>query len=108
EDVIISSFDHSCLVRIEEIEPKLRTAVLFSHYPASLAGLDTTILHPHWQVLRPDFVRWVRDAGRTVNVWTVDEPEKWAKLIADGVDGLITNHPDRLRAFLHENGLSRT
>lgn len=108
EDVIVSSFDHYCLVRLEALEPQIRTAVLFAHYPASLAGLDTKILHPHWQAIRPEFTGWVREANRIVNVWTVDQPEQWAKLIESGVDGLITNHPDRLCTYLEENGLSRT
>lgn len=105
EEVIISSFDHRALVRIEEIEPKLRTAALFSHYPASLAGIDTKILHPSWQLIRPEFMEWA--TGRMVNVWTVDKPERWDLLLAAGVDGIITNHPEQLNAYLQEKGLVR-
>lgn len=108
DDVVVSCFDHFCLATLEKIEPKIPTAVLFSHYPASLAGLDTKILHPSWQVMRPDFVNWVRESNRLVNVWTVDNPERWEKLINDGVNGLITNVPDQLRDYLKENGISRT
>lgn len=103
EQVIISSFDHSCLHRIARLEPNVPTACLFSHYPASLAGLDTGILHPSWQVIRPEFMSWVRESGRKVNVWTVDKPERWAWLLEAGVDGIITNYPARLIAYLKEN-----
>jgi len=36
----------------------------------------------------------------TVWTWTADRPEDWARVIAAGVDGIITNVPHQLRAFL--------
>ncbi|HEX6343288.1 glycerophosphodiester phosphodiesterase family protein [Umezawaea sp.] len=37
--------------------------------------------------------------------WTVNDPATMNKLIDDGVDGLITDYPDRLRAVLADRGL---
>ncbi|MQA04533.1 MAG: glycerophosphodiester phosphodiesterase [Streptosporangiales bacterium] len=51
--------------------------------------------------------RMVRDAhhaGIEVVPWTVDDPATMHKLIDDGVDGIITDYPDRLRAVLTERG----
>lgn len=107
DQVIISSFDHRSLARVEELDPNIPTACLFSHYPASLNGLDTKILHPAWSICRPEFMEWTKAAGRMLNVWTVDQPERWDDLIAKGVDGIITNHPERLVAYLDEKGYSR-
>jgi len=36
----------------------------------------------------------------TVWTWTPDRPEDWARVIAAGVDGIITNVPHQLRAYL--------
>ncbi|HWO64852.1 MAG TPA: glycerophosphodiester phosphodiesterase [Umezawaea sp.] len=36
--------------------------------------------------------------------WTVNDPATMNKLIDDGVDGLITDYPDRLRTVLAERG----
>jgi glycerophosphoryl diester phosphodiesterase len=36
-------------------------------------------------------------AGITVIPWTIDDPATMRKLIDDGVDGIITDYPDRLR-----------
>lgn len=106
EDIIVSSFDHLCLKRLSDIAPSLATAMLFGHVPSSLSGLDTKTLHPHWQVIRPEFVEWVRETGQKVNVYTVDSPKRWEKLIEVGIDGIITNCPDELNAYLEENGLA--
>jgi glycerophosphoryl diester phosphodiesterase len=44
-------------------------------------------------------------AGIKVVPWTVDDPATMDKLINDGVDGLITDYPDRLRDLLAARGL---
>ena len=40
-----------------------------------------------------------------MTVWTVNEPEAMAKFIDMGVDGIITDYPDRLRKVLSEKGI---
>jgi glycerophosphoryl diester phosphodiesterase len=41
----------------------------------------------------PGALARLRDEGLRVVVWTVDAPARIAALLADGVEGLITNHP---------------
>lgn len=43
-------------------------------------------------------------AGIAVVPWTIDDPATLESLIDAGVDGLITNYPDRLREILAERG----
>lgn len=43
------------------------------------------------------FVEQVRTAGLQLYVWTVDEPEVAARLMAAGVNGITTNRPEWLR-----------
>jgi len=43
-------------------------------------------------------------ADMDVVPWTVDDPATMQYLIDLGVDGMITDHPDRLRAVLEDNG----
>ena len=39
-----------------------------------------------------------------MQVWTVDDEEDMRRLLAMGVDGIITDYPDRLRKVLEKNG----
>jgi glycerophosphoryl diester phosphodiesterase len=41
-----------------------------------------------------------REAGLEIVVWTVNETPQMRRLIAAGVDGIITNYPDRLAALM--------
>jgi glycerophosphoryl diester phosphodiesterase len=52
----------------------------------------------------PAMVRDAHAAKMAVIPWTVDDPTTMASLIDAGVDGLITDYPDRLRAVLADRG----
>nr|WP_257901889.1 glycerophosphodiester phosphodiesterase family protein [Saccharothrix obliqua] len=60
----------------------------------------------------PDYVPFTTKAlvdeahahGLKVIPWTVDDTATMHKLIDDGVDGIITDYPDRLRTVLRERG----
>ncbi|MFI6832344.1 glycerophosphodiester phosphodiesterase family protein [Kribbella sp. NPDC050241] len=51
-----------------------------------------------------DMVKSAHKAGMKVIPWTVDDPPTMQALIDDGVDGIITDYPDRLRSVVQENG----
>ena len=57
--------------------------------------------HPYFQLPLMDLViPRVRAAGYAVNVWTVNEPTDMQHLLDLGVDGIITDKPDVLRALV--------
>lgn len=48
------------------------------------------------------FIRRAHDAGLKVHAWTVDDPADMQRAIMNGVDGIITNFPSRLRGILND------
>ena len=100
ERLIVSSFDHDSLQKVQALEPRVAVASLFGHYPVSFADMPGNVLHPNWGVVDEAFMQKARAAGRTVNVWTANDPWAWERLVAVGVDGIITDDPARLREWL--------
>ncbi|MDR7485376.1 MAG: glycerophosphodiester phosphodiesterase [Armatimonadota bacterium] len=102
--VTVSSFDHPVLLEVRKAAPDLSTAVLYmgrftdSLWLARETGAD--VLQPYWAWITPDLIEAAHAAGRRVEAWTVDEPRHARFVIDLGVDGIITNFPDRIRALL--------
>ena len=53
----------------------------------------------------PELVEQAHAAGMAVIPWTVNDTATMRSLLDAGVDGLITDYPDRLRAVLTERGM---
>ncbi|HXH77013.1 glycerophosphodiester phosphodiesterase [Nocardioides sp.] len=66
------------------------------------SGVDNPAYVPF---VTADLVDEAHAAGLAVIPYVVDGPPTMAALLGLGVDGLITNHPDRLRAVLEQHGL---
>ncbi|MCP2170461.1 glycerophosphodiester phosphodiesterase [Goodfellowiella coeruleoviolacea] len=64
-----------------------------------------TVNDPDYQPFTTEeMVRQAHAVGMRVIPWTTDDPATMNKLIDDGVDGIITNYPDRLRTVMAERG----
>lgn len=102
--VTASSFDHHVLPEIAALVPEVDTAVLFTARPIDPVRLARDAgarrLHPQWAFVTPDLLEGAHAAGLRVDTWTVNDVPEMARLAAAGVDGIITNFPDRLRATL--------
>lgn len=132
--VSIQSFDWRSLQAVQQIAPEIATAYLSADQrwlsnlqpgvagPSPwLAGLDIddfdgstpraveaaggAIWSPYHHEVDRAAIELAHDLGLQVNVWTVNEVERMRELIALGVDGIITDYPDRLRRLLLELGL---
>lgn len=103
DQLIISSFDMEILRHLESIRSDLALAPLFTQppeQPEELKALPGTWLHPHFSHVNETTMAAIQTAGRRVNVWTVNDAEEQERLIALGVDGIITDDPRALRERL--------
>lgn len=71
-------------------------------YPARVDALQMPERHDGRQVLSPRLVHEAHALNMAVHVWTVDEIPDMHRLLDWGVDGLVTDRPDRLARVLHE------
>ena len=103
---LVTSFDWRCLRRVRDVAPTLETGQL------GFGGTDMAVavrrareaghvaINPYRLEVDAGLVELAHGAGLRVYPWTVDDPAEMAALLALGVDGIITNVPDRLRALV--------
>jgi glycerophosphoryl diester phosphodiesterase len=80
----------------------VRRAFLFSGAPDRTALLEGAralglwALHPNRSYVTPELVRDAHGASLRVNAWTVDEPDEIALFARWGVDGIMSDYPERV------------
>ncbi|MGH4050776.1 MAG: glycerophosphodiester phosphodiesterase [Clostridium sp.] len=104
DKVILSSFNHYSMVTCKEISKEIKTGLLYMAglYQPELyckhTGADA--LHPLFYSINKEIIDNAKKEGILVNPFTVNEEIHMKNLIAAGVNGLITNYPDKLKRVL--------
>ena len=57
--------------------------------------------HGRVRLFTPSLVRAAEARGVEVHVWTVNEPDRMRRLVADGADGIVTDRADLAVPVLH-------
>ena len=106
DQVIFSSFNPASLEWIEGKEPRVWTAFLFYRPWNSLRDIlgsqEYLVLNLRNIHLTREKVAEIKKAGKQINVYTVNPEEEIRQFVDWGVDGIITNHPDRLLNILQK------
>lgn len=105
ERTTVQSFDQRSLQVMREIDSTLTLALLVDNDLSLEANLDQlgftpSIYSPHQRLVDRSVVDSVHAREMKIIPWTVNEPEAMRRLLALGVDGLITDYPDRARTVL--------
>ncbi|GGW92234.1 glycerophosphodiester phosphodiesterase [Salegentibacter mishustinae] len=100
KDFIVSSFQKNELFQMRKLDEKVALGILSkaSVTEAIELGklLKASAIHPSLGIITRDNVKASHEAGFNVNVWTVNEPEDIQRMREFGVDGIISDFPDRL------------
>lgn len=131
----IQSFDWRTLAAVQKMAPEIETVALTTQRPnggnvqlgapgasPSLAGLDVDsfggslpkvvkasgarVWSPNYGDVVKAQVDEAHGLGLKVIPWTINESVDMEKFIDMGVDGIITDRPDRLREVLKKKGMS--
>ncbi|HKK74412.1 MAG TPA: glycerophosphodiester phosphodiesterase family protein [Saprospiraceae bacterium] len=100
----IQSFDVRSLEAVHQQRPQMTTAYLVGE-PGSLASkLDLlsftpTIYSPYYKLLSEAVVSDLHERDIRVIPWTVNDSEAMRQLVEMGVDGIITDYPNRIPAI---------
>ncbi len=102
--VIYASFLHAEILAIHALDPHAKTLALIEGVPVSGADFAIEARATHAGIsldsATPDFVAALHRAGLQVWVYTVNQPALIPQVIALGVDGIISDFPDRISQTL--------
>jgi glycerophosphoryl diester phosphodiesterase len=107
---VILSFSRGVLRNVRRLDNTLMTGLLFDAIPKG--GPEAVIEHaleigarqlaPRGDLFTPALLEHAHRSDLQVVCWTVNPPEQMRSLISAGVDGIMTDYPDRLVAALNE------
>lgn len=104
EDFLVSSFDLVQIQTAKKLLPEVRIGALIEKVPPGLAAfaeqLNAWSLHPGKRCVTPELVADAHQRGLKVFVFTINRPVEIAAMTALGVDGVFTDYPDRVAAFM--------
>jgi glycerophosphoryl diester phosphodiesterase len=103
---IVISFDPAVLLSLRRIEPMAMTGLLVER--GGLDSIQQAIsigarqLLPRAEKITPELIQAARRADLKVVAWTVNKPAEMRALIEKGVDGIISDYPDRVAVVMAE------
>ena len=105
ERALVSSFNVDAADAVRAVDPTIPTGLICGIVQPAQAVARATAhgmaaVHPFDAMCDPTFVRRAHEAGLSVSVWTINDADRMAELVAMGVDGLVTDLPDVARAVV--------
>jgi len=102
----IMSFSWFAIERVKALDKNIDTTYLLHDYTPWFSARYSSArsLGPGISLLRkkPALAKRIKETGRKLNVWTVDDPNDIKLCQHLGVDNLITNRPGFAREILHK------
>lgn len=104
--VVVSAFAHKDLVKFKQSYPEILIGLLYFEDLYDHVSYAKTLpvpiysLHPYYKSIPLSDITAAKENGIEVFPFTINEQEDMVSLIKDGVSGLITNYPDRLRQLV--------
>ena len=123
EKVVVACFDSGKLGEFRSVCPEVATsagaseALMFywlqrvqleSAYSPSAEALQIPEAYRDQQIMTRSFLDAAHGRNMRVHVWTVNDPESMQRLIGMGVDGIMTDYPDRLINILKAQPKARS
>lgn len=99
--LVLQSFDHAWLARFRERVADVELGLLYESRPdpvsIAAAARFAQQVNPGLHALDREVVRRIQGVGLEVHVWTPNTRRELRHALRCGVDGVITDHPERPR-----------
>jgi glycerophosphoryl diester phosphodiesterase len=100
DEILVTSFDWRMLGTMRELSDDTRLRPLvYKDIDEALSvaiELDAHSINPYHRSIDPKFVKEIHSRGIRLYPWTVDDPEDISRVVGMGVDGVISDYPERV------------
>ncbi|MFZ4634932.1 MAG: glycerophosphodiester phosphodiesterase family protein [Saprospiraceae bacterium] len=101
EQTTVQSFDVRALQAVHRLDPSIRLVLLVENIKSvddnlATLGFVPAVYSPSHVLVVAELVRRCHQHGMQVIPWTVNETDAMRRLIRVGVDGIITDYPNRI------------
>lgn len=102
EKTLISAFDTDTLAKIQDLFPELQLGYIYNRTQDEEArhNCPIEVVIPQFRLASRELISEVHDEGLKVFAWTVNEEAEIERLLELGVDGIITDYPEKVVAVL--------
>jgi glycerophosphoryl diester phosphodiesterase len=104
---ILISFDPSTIAALRQLDPAIMIGLLLDENKPDMVKKAISVgarqICPRASIVTRELVDEAHRADLHVATWTVNKPEDMRAVAAAGVDGIMTDFPDRLRAVLEDS-----
>ncbi len=101
-DVMISGFSTAMLNKVHQLLPDIRLGYIFNRTQDEELRHNSPIdvVIPQFRLASRELIAEVHEEDLRVFAWTVNDEAEMRRLLALGVDGIITDEPERLATVL--------
>jgi glycerophosphoryl diester phosphodiesterase len=102
ERTLISAFDTDSLAKVQDLFPELQLGYIYNRTQDEEARHNASIevVIPQFRLASRELITEVHDEGLKVFAWTVNEENEIERLLDLGVDGIISDYPEKVVAVL--------
>jgi glycerophosphoryl diester phosphodiesterase len=106
----VTSFSYPALKKVKQLNPKIKTAFIANLATATsyaqLPYIDAVSMN--YLFVNQSVVNSAHHNGKRIFVWTVDRQSEMQKMMALGVDNIITDRPDRALDVVNSKSVGDT
>lgn len=100
-EIIVSSFHYPAVMELKKNCPEIVTGIISDAYLIDVLRemelVGATVLYQQHELLDHRLVSLIQESGRRICPWTVNDESDIKRMVELGVDGIISDYPERVR-----------
>ncbi len=102
-EIAIMSLEYKGIEKFRSLRPDWPVGLLLSKAIGKISEIEVDFLAINMTSAKPAYIRRIQESGKQIFVWTVNDPASMSRIMALGVDAIITDEPALARQIHNRN-----